>query len=82
LLNKCSDEFKNAYQLADLIIAKGQGNLEGLLVENDPRIFFLLLVKCSAIANMLGVEKGSFIVANKLLVKQLDRTTESTYSND
>lgn len=82
LLTKCSDEFKNAYQLADLIIAKGQGNLEGLLVENDPRIFFLLMVKCNAIAKALGVEKGSFIVANKLLVKQLDRTTESTYPND
>ena len=61
LLNKCSDEFKNAYQLADLIIAKGQGNLEGLLVENDPRIF-LLMVKCSAIAKALGVEKGNLLL--------------------
>lgn len=52
------------YNSADLIISKGQGNLEGLINENDPRIFFLLMVKCDVMANLLNVAKGSFIVYN------------------
>ncbi len=31
LLNRCSDEFLDVYKSADLIISKGQGNLEGLM---------------------------------------------------
>ena len=49
---------------ADLIISKGQGNLEGLLPLNDKRIFFLLMVKCDVIAEMLNVNKGDLIVYN------------------
>jgi len=62
LLNRCSDEFLDVYKSADLIISKGQGNLEGLMDENDDRIFFLLMVKCDVIAERLRVRKGSFIV--------------------
>lgn len=65
LLQNCSIEFLEAYKNADLIISKGQGNFEGLLHENDPRIFFLLMVKCDVIAEKLNVEKGSFVVTNK-----------------
>ncbi len=66
VLNKCSKEFHEIYNSADLIISKGQGNFEGLMKENDPRIFFLLMVKCDVIAEMLDVEKGSFIVYNQI----------------
>ncbi len=65
ILNKCSKEFLKVYDNADLIISKGQGNLEGLLNENDSRIFFLLMVKCDVIAEILDVKKGSFIVLNR-----------------
>lgn len=64
LLSKCSPEFLNHYYAADLIISKGQGNLEGLLLQDDPRIFFLLMVKCKIIAQILGVDIGSFVVYN------------------
>ena len=67
ILNKCSDEFMEAYNNADLIISKGQGNLEGLINENDPRIFFLLMVKCDVMAENLKVDKGSFVVYNQRL---------------
>ena len=56
-----------AYNNADLIISKGQGNLEGLINENDPRIFFLLMVKCDVMAENLKVDKGSFVVYNQRL---------------
>lgn len=64
VLEKCSPEFIEHYNKADLIISKGQGNLEGLINEKDPRIFFLLMVKCDVIAELLGVEKESFVVYN------------------
>jgi len=65
VLAECSPEFLTAYHSADLIISKGQGNLEGLINENDPRIFFLLMVKCDLMAEHLGVKKGSFVVFNQ-----------------
>lgn len=66
LLDKCSKEFLEVYHKADLIISKGQGNLEGLIDEKDPRIFFLFMVKCDVIAERVGVEKGSLVVFNQV----------------
>lgn len=65
VLSECSPEFLKIYNEADLIISKGQGNFEGLMDENDPRIFFLLMVKCDVVAEIIGVDKGSFVVYNK-----------------
>ncbi len=62
---KSSGEFRKYFNEADLIISKGQGNLEGLLPLNDPRIFFLLMVKCNVMAEFLKVEKGSLVVFNR-----------------
>lgn len=68
ILENCSKEFLEIYKKADLIISKGQGNLEGLINENDPRIFFLLMVKCDVMSENLKVEKGSFVVYNQRLL--------------
>jgi len=65
ILDKCSNEFMEIYNKADLIISKGQGNLEGLIYENDPRIFFLLMVKCDVMSEYLNVDKDSFVVYNQ-----------------
>jgi uncharacterized protein with ATP-grasp and redox domains len=65
LLEKCSPEFLDVYRSADLIISKGQGNLEGLINEKDPRIFFLFMVKCDVIAEHIGVKKGSLVIMNQ-----------------
>ena len=59
---KCSKEFQELYNSADVIISKGQGNLEGLMQRSDKRIFFLLMVKCDVVAERLGVKKGEFVV--------------------
>ena len=68
VLSTCSPEFLKTYNEADLIISKGQGNFEGLMYENDPRIFFLLMVKCEVVAERIGVEKGNFVVFNNSLL--------------
>jgi uncharacterized protein with ATP-grasp and redox domains len=67
ILSECSTEFLEVYNNADLIISKGQGNFEGLMFENDPRIFFLLMVKCDVVAEKKSVPQGSFVVYNKTI---------------
>ena len=67
VLSECSPEFLEVYNEADLIISKGQGNFEGLMDENDPRIFFLLMVKCDVVAEKMSVPQGSFVVYNKTI---------------
>src|SRR5690606_13963972 len=62
LLHRVSPDFLEIYNAADLIISKGMGNYEGLMFESDPRIFFLLMIKCSVIGESLGVRKGEFVV--------------------
>ena len=62
IIEKCSKEFQEIFNSADVIISKGQGNLEGLMKSSDKRIFFLLMVKCDVVAERLGVKKGDFVV--------------------
>jgi len=62
--SESSRQFQQYFSKADIIISKGQGNLEGLLPLNDKRIFFLLMVKCDVMAELLGVDKESFVVFN------------------
>lgn len=58
-LDSCSSELLEAFNHADLIISKGQGNFE-TLSEAEADIFFLLTVKCSVVgahlAEISGVE--------------------------
>ncbi len=64
IVQKSGKLFQEHFKKADLIISKGQGNLEGLLPINDKRIFFLLMVKCDVMADFLKVRKGSLVVFN------------------
>jgi len=62
LIEHCSEEFKDLFNQADVIISKGQGNLEGLLGKTSKEVYFLLMVKCDVIADALYVKKGDFVV--------------------
>lgn len=59
--NRCTEEFLDLFQRADLIISKGQGNYETLSSEQRP-IFYLLKAKCPVIARDLGVKKGDTVI--------------------
>lgn len=61
---KSSEQFRKYFREADIIISKGQGNMEGLFPLNDKRIFFLLMVKCDVMAEFLKIKKGSLVVYN------------------
>jgi uncharacterized protein with ATP-grasp and redox domains len=57
-----SEEFQQVFRNADVVISKGQGNLEGLLEVPHEKIYFLLVTKCDLIARRVGAGKGEFIV--------------------
>jgi hypothetical protein len=61
IMNKCSQEFLDIFDRADVIISKGQGNYEALSDEKRP-IFFLLTAKCQAVARDLGVRRGAIVL--------------------
>ncbi len=61
ILRYATPKFLEAFQKADMVISKGQGNYEGLSDEKRP-IFFLLKAKCPVIARDLGVCEGDIIL--------------------
>jgi len=67
ILEHCSDEFMEVFDRADVIISKGQGNLEGLLGKTTKDVYFLLMVKCEVIADELSVPVNSFVAYNPRL---------------
>jgi uncharacterized protein with ATP-grasp and redox domains len=64
ILEECSEEFKRHFREADLIIAKGQGNYD-TLGDEGKKIFFLLRVKCAAIANNIGCQEGDLVIVKE-----------------
>lgn len=62
VMHRVSNECKQLIENADVIISKGQGNLEGLLKETDLNIYFLFTVKCEAIARLTNTSKGDFVL--------------------
>ncbi|MFA5927763.1 MAG: ARMT1-like domain-containing protein [Candidatus Margulisiibacteriota bacterium] len=61
LMSEFSAEMKKAYRWADLIIAKGQGNLE--TCDNwDKPVFFLLKMKCPYLADRIKVKTGDLML--------------------
>ncbi|MCP4646595.1 MAG: DUF89 family protein, partial [bacterium] len=46
------------FESADVILAKGQGNLEGLFGLNDPRVYHSFVVKCPVISRATAIAIG------------------------
>ena len=65
VLSRTSEEFREIYEKADVVIAKGQANYESLSEENK-NIYFLLVVKCQVMAQYLGVKEKSFVCRKQL----------------
>jgi uncharacterized protein with ATP-grasp and redox domains len=60
---KCTEEFLQVFNAADLVISKGQANyytLEGSGLAGN-KTFFLLKAKCDVIAKSLGMQKGDLV---------------------
>jgi len=64
MLEDCSRAFRDRFESAELVIAKGQGNYE-TLSQAPGRIFFVLKAKCPVIARDIGCEIGDVVVAER-----------------
>ncbi|OHB59403.1 MAG: hypothetical protein A2173_11775 [Planctomycetes bacterium RBG_13_44_8b] len=73
ILESCSQVFREYFDNADLVIAKGQGNYE-TLSDVDKNIFFILKVKCSIVARDFGCEVGEMIVKKSNAFIEKDNT--------
>jgi uncharacterized protein with ATP-grasp and redox domains len=62
-LERASPGFRARFNRARLVLAKGMGHFETMSHLGDPRIFFLLQAKCSAVARALDVPQGTFVFA-------------------
>lgn len=60
VLNQCGTEFLSAFNSADIVISKGQGNFEALSDCQRP-VFFLLKAKCAMIAARLSVNLNDYV---------------------
>jgi len=59
---RSSEEFRTLFKEADVVISKGQGNLEGLIERKHKNLYYLLVTKCELIAERIGTQKGGFVV--------------------
>ncbi|MCK5833147.1 DUF89 family protein [bacterium] len=61
MLDSVGERFIELFNTADIVIAKGQGNLETL--DQAPRaIYHLFKAKCKPIAQLVGREVGDFVI--------------------
>jgi uncharacterized protein with ATP-grasp and redox domains len=60
-LDRSSPGFREAFERADVILSKGQGNYE-TLDQRDENIYFLFQVKCGCVSRNLGAEKGAAVI--------------------
>jgi hypothetical protein len=74
-----SREAAGVFRTCDLVLAKGQGNLEGLWGARDPRLFHSFVVKCPVVARATGLPEGSgvFVSSMRLEDKKCPYTNTS-----
>lgn len=75
VLESTSDEFKKIFSSSDIIISKGQGNLEGLIGRHE-NIYYILVAKCQLVGNILGAQKGDFIVKRNAYLINEEKISE------
>ncbi len=64
ILESCTEEFRELFRAADVVISKGQGNFESLSASGRP-MYFLLKAKCALIAGRLGTAVGDYALIRR-----------------
>jgi len=62
MLDQVSKEFMELFKRVDVVIAKGQANLESLDNNGIRDIFFATMIKCQPLADIMGVDKDSALL--------------------
>ena len=69
IYEECSPEFQKAFDSADVIISKGQGNFESLvdyeLKNSKQNLFFLLKLKCKLMEVIFRKPLGTYMLINQ-----------------
>ena len=73
VLSEASPAFRDMYDRADLILAKGMGHFETMGHWRDSRLFFLFQAKCRPVAQTLRVPVGSFVLVHADKISPLDK---------
>ena len=66
IVAECTEEFREYYNNADMVISKGQGNYETLAEETRP-IFFIFKAKCPVVARHMDCKVGDIILKKQSL---------------
>jgi len=61
VLHRASPTFREEFERADVVLAKGQANFEGLYGEDKDNLFFLFMAKCVPICRAVSVAPLSVI---------------------
>lgn len=64
VISRVSDPFKKIFNQADVIISKGQGNLESLMDGCYPNIYFMFMVKCELVGDPLKLNMYDIVCGN------------------
>ena len=75
--NNVSEEFREAFSSADVILAKGHGNFE-TCDDREENIYFLLKVKCHVVARQLGVNEGCSVFVNSKMLREKRKSVRRT----
>jgi damage-control phosphatase, subfamily I len=58
-----SPSFRELWDAATIILAKGMGHFETMSHWGNPRVYFLLQAKCGPVARSLGVKEREYVLA-------------------
>ena len=62
ILDWASEQFREEFEAADLVFAKGMGHYESLSeLPGQGKVFYCLMAKCRPVANSLGVLLNSYV---------------------
>nr|VFJ58664.1 MAG: Protein of unknown function DUF89 [Candidatus Kentron sp. DK] len=62
VLETCGEAFRKAYEQADLVILKGQGNFEGIGTPGRDNVYSLFVAKCPVIARHIGCKQNDLVL--------------------
>lgn len=62
ILEHCSDNFREIFDKADIVIAKGLGNFESLYGSAPGKIFYIFLCKCKLFMERFGAGQNDIIL--------------------
>lgn len=75
-----SREAAGLFGKCDLVLAKGQGNLEGLWGVRDPRLFHSFVVKCPVVAGATGLPEGSGVFVSSMRLEDAQCPYTNTFA--